>query len=87
VNRYTFVFHVYPGEAATLENLSTHERIHVSDLAAVGPQIERWLASLTRVGESVNPAPADDRRCRAPPAQASPEASRDRRAAGPLPWN
>ena len=46
VNRYTFVVHAYPGGASMLENLSTHERIRVCDLAAVGPQIESWLASL-----------------------------------------
>lgn len=28
-----------------LENLSTHERVRVTDLAAVGPQIERWVAT------------------------------------------
>jgi hypothetical protein len=53
VNRYTFVFHAYPGGTSMLENLSTHERVRVCDLAAVGPQIERWLASLTRSEESV----------------------------------
>jgi hypothetical protein len=52
VNRYTFVVHAYPGGASMLENLSTHERVRVSDLAAVGPQIECWLASLARHGES-----------------------------------
>jgi hypothetical protein len=52
VNRYTFVVHAYPGGASMLENLSTHERIRVSDLPAVGPQIERWLASLAQHGES-----------------------------------
>jgi hypothetical protein len=52
VNRYTFVVHAYPGGASMLENLSTHERIRVADLAAVGPQIERWLASLAQHGES-----------------------------------
>jgi hypothetical protein len=35
-----------------LENLSTHERIRVPDLAAVGPQIECWLASLPQPGDS-----------------------------------
>jgi hypothetical protein len=60
VNRYTFVVHAYPGGAATLENLSTHERVRVSDLAAVGPQIECWLASLTRPGESIDPTAGAD---------------------------
>jgi hypothetical protein len=46
VNRYTFVIQVHPGGVSTLENLSTHERVHVADLAAVGPQIERWLTTL-----------------------------------------
>jgi hypothetical protein len=54
VNRYTFVVHAYPGGASMLENLSTHERVRVCDLAAVGPQIERWLASLAPHGESVD---------------------------------
>jgi hypothetical protein len=48
VTRYTFLVHAYPGGASMLENLSTHERIRVSDLAAVGPQIESWLAGLAR---------------------------------------
>jgi hypothetical protein len=52
VNRYTFVVHTYPGGASMLENLSTHERIRVSDLAAVGPQIECWLTSLAQHGDS-----------------------------------
>jgi hypothetical protein len=46
MNRYTFVVHVHPGGLSTLENLSTHERVRIADMAAVGPQIERWLAEL-----------------------------------------
>jgi hypothetical protein len=46
VNRYTFVVQVHPDGPSTLENLSTHERVRVSDLDAVGPQIERWLRSI-----------------------------------------
>lgn len=46
MNRYTFVIQIHPEGISTLENLSTHERIRVSDLTAVGPQIERWLAAL-----------------------------------------
>jgi hypothetical protein len=46
VNRYTFVIQVHPDGPSTLENLSTHERVGVSDLAAVGQQIERWLEAL-----------------------------------------
>jgi hypothetical protein len=47
VTRYTFVIQIHPDGLSTLENLSTHERIRVSDLATVGPQIERWLEGLT----------------------------------------
>jgi hypothetical protein len=46
VNRYTFVLHIHPDGPSTLENLSTHERIRIADLDAVGPQVERWLAEL-----------------------------------------
>jgi hypothetical protein len=46
MNRYTFVVQVHPDGISTLENLGTHERVQVSDLAAVGLQIERWLAGL-----------------------------------------
>jgi hypothetical protein len=49
VNRYTFVVQIHPDGPSTLENLSTQERVRVTDLAAVGPQIEEWLASLTPV--------------------------------------
>jgi hypothetical protein len=47
MTRYTFVVQIHPDGLSTLENLSTHERIRVSDLATVGPQIERWLEGLT----------------------------------------
>jgi hypothetical protein len=47
VTRYTFVVQVHPDGLSTLENLSTHERIRVSDLGTVGPQIEQWLEGLT----------------------------------------
>lgn len=46
MNRYTFVLQVHREGITTLENLSTHERVQVADMAAVGPQIERWLAGL-----------------------------------------
>jgi hypothetical protein len=46
VSRYTFIIQIHANGPSTLENLSTHERVGVSDLAAVGPQIERWLAAL-----------------------------------------
>jgi hypothetical protein len=44
VKRFTFVVQVHPDGISTLENLSTQERIRISDLETVGPQIERWLA-------------------------------------------
>jgi hypothetical protein len=44
LKRYTFVVQVHPEGISTLENLSTHERIRLPELADVGPQIERWLA-------------------------------------------
>jgi hypothetical protein len=47
MNRYTFVIQVHPDGISTLENLGTHERIRVSDLDAIGPQINRWLKGLT----------------------------------------
>lgn len=46
MNRYTFVIQVHPGGHSTLENLSTHECVGISDMASVGAQIERWLAEL-----------------------------------------
>lgn len=49
MNRYTFVIHIHTDGPSTLENLSTHELISVPDLAAVGPQIERWLETLPTV--------------------------------------
>jgi hypothetical protein len=47
MNRFTFVIQVHPGGPCSLENLSTHERISVVDLDAIGPQIEHWLEGLT----------------------------------------
>jgi hypothetical protein len=44
MNRYTFVVRIQPEGVSTLENLSTYERIKVTDLALIGPQIERWLS-------------------------------------------
>jgi hypothetical protein len=46
VKRYTFVVQVHPEGISTLENLSTHERVRIGKLEAVGPQIERWLVEL-----------------------------------------
>ena len=46
MNRFTFVVQIQPDGPSTLENLSTQERVRIADIAAVGPQIERWLADL-----------------------------------------
>jgi hypothetical protein len=46
VTRYTFVVHVHPDGISTLENLATHERVLVADMAVLGPQIEQWLQAL-----------------------------------------
>jgi hypothetical protein len=46
MNRHTFVIQVHAEGPCTLENVNTRERVPVSDLDAVGPQIERWLAAL-----------------------------------------
>lgn len=54
VTRYTFVVQVHPDGLSTLENLSTHERIRVSDLATVGPQIEQWLKEQVGSGSTDN---------------------------------
>lgn len=66
MNRYTFVIHVHPGGVSTLENLSTQERVRVSDMGAVGPQIERWLVSLPSSSSPATPAP--DAEAPSPPA-------------------
>jgi hypothetical protein len=44
MNRFTFVVQVHPEGICTLENLSTNERVQISDLGTVGLQIQRWLA-------------------------------------------
>jgi hypothetical protein len=54
VKRYTFVIQVHPEGISTLENLSTHERVRIGKIEAVGPQIERWLAELG--GSAATPA-------------------------------
>jgi hypothetical protein len=46
MNRQTFVIHVHDDGPSTLENLSTRECVPLSDLDAVGAQIERWLAAV-----------------------------------------
>ena len=68
MNRYTFVIQVHANGPSTLENLSTQERVSVADLAAVGPQIERWLAALPG---SSSPG-ASDRDGEGPSARARP---------------
>jgi hypothetical protein len=61
MNRYTFVIHVHDEGPSTLENLSTQELISVPDLAVIGPQIERWMATLETGSSSTAPtADADD---------------------------
>jgi len=47
MNRYTFVVQVQPDGPSTLENLSTQERVRITELAEVGPQIESWVELLT----------------------------------------
>lgn len=60
MNRYTFVIHVHDHGPSTLENLSTNERINLVDFAAVGPQIERWLAALHASAGSIASATTAD---------------------------
>ena len=55
MNRYTFVIQIHPDGLSTLENLSTSERVRISELSAVGPQIERWLATLGELGAPGRP--------------------------------
>ena len=58
MQRYTFVVQVHPGGTSTLENLSTQERIPVSELTEVGAQIEEWLTELQLSSVSTPPAPS-----------------------------
>jgi hypothetical protein len=57
MKRYTFVIQVHPDGVSTLENLTTRERIRVSDMATVGAQIEQWLGKLPS-----SSSPAEGRR-------------------------
>jgi hypothetical protein len=59
LNRYTFVVQVHPDGISTLENLTTHERIPISDLAAVGAQIAEWLGSLANGDEKRADSPGE----------------------------
>ncbi len=47
MKRYTFVVQIQPDGPSTIENLSTQERVRITDLAEVGPQIESWVELLT----------------------------------------
>jgi hypothetical protein len=61
VKRHTFVVQVHPEGISTLENLSTHERIRLAELAAIGPQIERWLADSPEKATQDPPSSGRDR--------------------------
>ena len=67
MNRFTFVVQVHPEGICTLENLSTHERVRISDLGTVGGQIERWLA------EQREPRPLPDPDSGTAPLESAPE--------------
>jgi len=54
MKRYTFVVHVHPDGIPTLENLSTHERVRIVDLAWIGVHIEHWLDAQTRAHDPGN---------------------------------
>ena len=56
--RHTFVVQVWePGRSPVLENVRTHERVVLSDLSDVVPQIDRWLAG-PAASELVDPGTA-----------------------------
>jgi hypothetical protein len=55
MNRHTFVVQVHPGGLSTLENLTTHERVRITEMAAVGPQIEAWLEALRETEQPTVP--------------------------------
>ena len=61
MERYTFVVRVHPGGTSTVENLATHERALVAEIAAIGPQIERWLLDLPLPGDEPKSPPAEAR--------------------------
>jgi hypothetical protein len=62
VHRFTFVVQIHPGGISTLENLSTHERVQIADLTAIGPQIEHWLHRLTQQEDPNEATSAIERR-------------------------
>jgi hypothetical protein len=55
VNRFTFVVQVHPEGISSVQNLSTEERVPISELAELGPLIERWLAELAEARPRVEP--------------------------------
>jgi hypothetical protein len=57
MNRYTFVVQVHPEGISTLENVSTNERVALSELAEVAPRIERWLEELPKGEAAVRQPP------------------------------
>jgi hypothetical protein len=57
MNRYTFVVQVHPEGISTLENVSTNERVALTELAEVPPRIERWLAELPKGEAAVRQPP------------------------------
>lgn len=66
MQRYTFVVQVHPEGISTIENLSTNERVQVSEMEEVGPQIERWLDALP-----LSPVPLNNGRAPSESAQGS----------------
>jgi hypothetical protein len=59
VTRYTFLVQVHPDGVSSLENLTTRERVRITDLDAVGPQIARWLEELVPADALTSSVPAD----------------------------
>lgn len=62
MKRFTFVVQIHPDGISTLENLTTQERVRVSDLATIGPQIERWLEEQRAAKRQVPDLPETDGR-------------------------
>ena len=56
MNRHTFVIQIYPEGSSTLENLTTRERVQVSALTALAPQIETWLKAFAD-SQAISPSP------------------------------
>jgi hypothetical protein len=66
MRRHTFVVQVHTDGISTLENLSTSERVRISDFGTVGRQIEAWLAEENRSRSSApqQPPPRTERALR-----------------------